>query len=137
MAHYRRLARPWEVCVHVLSPPNHIELGCSPPESADAVGGHLVVLVEDAFLVDASLGQVSDAHPDIQLPPVFVGRLAPGPLREVEEFQPPGARLRYQARSMSTDYRISPDWGPSPEREAARTSIIAHIDEYARRQGIT
>lgn len=96
-----------------------------------------MVLVEDAFLVDASLGQVSDAHSEIQLPPVFVGTLAPGPLHDVEEFRTPGAFLQYEARTMSRDYRISPDWGPSPEREAARTSIIAHIDEYARRQGIT
>jgi hypothetical protein len=97
------------------------------------------VLVEDAFLVDASLGQVSDAQPAVRVPPVFVGELMPrgGLLREVYQFTTPEADLQYEARGMARDYRTSPDWGPSPEREAARASIIAHIDEYARRQGIT
>ncbi len=139
MAHYARQASPWEVCVRVVSPPNVVELGCYPPESTDAVGGHLVVLVEDAFLVDASLGQVTDANPAVRVPAVFVGELMPrgGPLRDVYQFPVPEAALQYEARGMSRDYRTSPDWGPSLEREVARTSIIAHVGEYARRQGIT
>lgn len=139
MAHYQRAARPWEVCVQLMSPPYHIELGCYPSDSADDIGGHLVVLVEDAFLVDASLGQVTDANPALRVPPVFVGELMPpsGPLRDLYQFSIPGAVLQYEARSMSTDYRASLDWGPSPEREAARTAIITQIEGYCRLHSIS
>lgn len=134
MDHYQRPAHPWEVCVQILSPPYHIELGCYPPESADTIGGHLVVLVEDAFLVDASFGQIKDANPNISGPPVFVGELMPpgGPLRDDYQFATPFGALQYEARAMSSDYRTSADWGPSPERRAARDSIIAQITGFSR-----
>jgi len=37
--------------VRVVNRPFHLDLGCSEPESEDSVGGHLVAVVEDAFLV--------------------------------------------------------------------------------------
>jgi hypothetical protein len=138
MAHYTRQARPWEVCAHVVNPPFHLELGCSPPESDDTVGGHLVVLVEEAFLVDSSLGQVTDVNPAFKMPPVFVGELMPpgAPIRDLYQFSTPGGALQYEARKMSKDYRTSLDWGQSPERDAARTSIVTQIDGFCRLHNI-
>jgi hypothetical protein len=138
MAHYGCRGRPWEVCVRVVKPPFQTELGCYSPQSEDGVGGHLVTLVEDAFLVDASLGQITDGNPHLLVPPVFVGELMPpgGPLRTAYQFSTPSAELHYEARPMSRDYRLSLDWGPSPERATAATSIIAKIDAYCRVQGI-
>ena len=132
LEHYDRLASPWEVCLHVVRLPYHLEVGCHPPESSDGVGGHLVALVEDSFLVDASLRQVTDTNPALRVPHVFVGELMPKgtSLRDVYDFSIAGAALRYEGRAMSTDYRTSSDWGPSQEREAAGNAIVQRIDGY-------
>jgi len=54
----------------------------------------------------------------------------------VYQFLTPGTALQYEARAMSRDYRKSPDWGISPEREGAGASIIRHIEEYCRLHSI-
>jgi hypothetical protein len=137
MRHYGRNGRPWEVCLQILSAPFHLEIGCYPPDSPDEVGGHLVSLV-DGFLVDASFGQITDANPAVKVPPVFVGELLPrdAPLRDAYQFHTPFGTLQYQSRSMSRDYHLSPDWGPSGEREAVCTAIITQIEGYCERNGL-
>jgi hypothetical protein len=140
LQHYGRSSRPWEVCVRVQAPPHyHIELGCAPPGSLNAVGGHLVVLVEEAFLLDSSLGQVTNSFPEVRVPPVFVGQLLlPGsPLRNEYSFILPSAHLHYSAQFMSVDFRSSPDWGPSPERNRVTAAVIRWIDGYCAVHGIT
>ncbi len=138
LAHYGRVAQTWEVCLRVDSEKYHIDLGCSPPASPNELGGHLVALVERSFLVDASLGQLTDTHPDLIVPPAFVGELLPqgAPLRDCYEFRIPGVLLRYSSRPVSTNYKLLPDWGPSLERDTTRDRIISLIEAYCRRNGI-
>jgi len=97
-----------------------------------------VAVVEEAFLIDPSFGQITDLHPDILVPPVFVGELLPsgGPLRSRYEFSIPGAAVQYDAGSMASDYTASLDWGPSPERDAVRLAIINQIEGYCRVHGL-
>ncbi len=138
MAHYGRRARAWEVCARVMSPSEFIELGCYPSQSEEGVGGHLVAIVDESFLVDASLGQLNDANPNIRVPSVFIGELMPPgpPTSSFYEFRVPGATLAYEQSSMSQDYRSSPDWGNSPEREAVRAAIVRQIDGFRASRGI-
>jgi hypothetical protein len=118
--------------------PFHLELGCYSPTSSDSIGGHLVAIV-NGFLVDTSFGQVAEKNPGIQGPPVFVGELLPvgAPLAHSCAFQTPFAKLVYTSRPVSTNYRSSPDWGPSPERQAVIAAIIAQIEGYCRTNGLT
>ena len=136
LKHFGMAARPWEVCLHVIRKPYHLEIGCYPPEWENSIGGHLVVLAEH-FLVDASFGQITDANPNVGVPPVFVGELPmTGPPYEGCSFSTPFAEVHYVARVMSQDYRKSLDWGPSPEREAVTVSIITRIRGYCLAHGL-
>jgi hypothetical protein len=128
---------PWEVCLRLLRWPHHLEIGCYPVESDDGIGGHLVVLV-DGFLVDPSFGQITDANPNVQVPPVFVGALLPpgAPLQSRYHFSTPFAELQYYARPMSKDFRTSLDWGPSAERDAANAAILNCIHAYCQAHGL-
>jgi hypothetical protein len=133
LRHYGRIGSPWEVCLTFSSDAIHLELGCYPPVVPRTVGGHLVCLVDDC-LVDASFGQITDANPTVQGPPVFVGELLPrgAPLQSIYEFHTPFGRVRYESRAMSLDYRTSPDWGPSPERDVVKAAILAQIEGFCR-----
>ncbi len=137
MRHYGRHGRAWEVCLQVLRPPFHLEVGCHPSDSPDTIGGHLVSLV-DGFLIDASFGQIGDANPAVEVPSVFVGELLPqgAPFRDAYQFHTPFGELQYDSRPMSKDYRLSPDWGPSAERDAVRTAIITQIEGYCHLNGL-
>lgn len=136
MEHYGRDSRPWEVCARVVVPPYDIELGCYPAGSEETVGGHLVALVEDAFLVDASLGQVNDRTEVPIAPSVFVGELLPpgAAVREKYEFKIPSGTVSYRSRPMSRNYRSLPDWGPSPERDYVKAAIIRQIEGFVASQ---
>lgn len=138
LSHYGRASHPWEVCVHVMTGARHVELGCGPPESPSSIGGHVVAIVEEAYLVDASLGQVADQFPDLQVPQVFIGELLPrgAPLQNMYLFPIPAATVHYEARPVTTRYQSSPDWGPSPEREISTARIITQIDGYCQAHGI-
>jgi len=138
LTRYGTLARPWEVCLQVDDHAHHIDLGCSPPSSSSEVGGHLVAIVEEAFLLDASLGQLSDRYPSLDLPAVFVGELLPrgAPVRSYYEFPVRRAMLRYRVRSIDGNYRGSPDWGESPERKETVERIVRRIDAYATDHGL-
>ena len=59
--------------------------------------------------------------------------MPPGaPFRDGYQFHTPFGELQYESRAMSRDYRLSRDWGPSPEREAVRAAILAYIEGYSR-----
>jgi len=138
MAHYGRVAEPWQVCLRVDHDVCHLDVGCFPPSSESDMGGHLVVIVEDAFLVDSSFRQVRSACPRLRSPDVFVGRLQPHPppLLELYAFATSFALISYRQRAISRDYRLLPDWGPSTEREAAAAAIVRRIDSYRTLSGV-
>lgn len=137
LTHYGFAATPWEVCLTVAIPNaqsggTEHKVGCTPSRGQNDIGGHVVARVNQTFLVDASFGQVSERSPSAALPPVLIGRMdtpLPGSV-EAYRFVVNGTLIEYRDRTMERDWRTSPDWGPSAEREDAVSSIVRLIDNY-------
>lgn len=127
LSHFGLICKPWEVCLEVLYGKNHIEIGCYPPESEGAAGGHLVAIAS-GHLVDASLGQLNNKVPGLTVPTVFVGEFRAD--TSDQRYKTPFGALHYRSRTMTVPYDSSADWAPSAERTAARDDIIACIEWY-------
>jgi hypothetical protein len=132
LAHYGFHGEPWEVCLTAAIPNeygggNLREVGCVPARNANGLGGHLVARVEERYIVDASFGQVSELEPEAHLPLVFVGRVDSAV--DSRKFTVGKTEIEYRSRAIDSDWRNSPDWGPSPERDEVVKAIIAAIDK--------
>lgn len=138
MGHYGRSAEPWEVCLQVDSDICRLDVGCFDPESPHDLGGHIVAIVDGAYLVDASFAQVRNACPALGAPTVFVGELRPAqpPPQDSYEFSTPWATVNYRGRLVFRDWRSLPDWRASPERSAAKRTIVSTIEECCARQNL-
>jgi hypothetical protein len=87
-------------------------VGIGHERGAGGIGGHLVAVVEDTYVVDASLDQVADPTTGLAIPPVFVMRIDPrgipyGIMRDVSGT----LFVEYVKRRTLSDYTVSPDWG--------------------------
>lgn len=91
-------------------------VGIGHERRAGGIGGHLVAVVENTYVVDASLDQVADPSTGLVIPSVFVMRIDPlgipdGIMREVRD----DLFVEYIERRTLSDYTVSPDWGRTRE----------------------
>lgn len=101
-------------------------VGIGHERQTGGIGGHLVAVVEDTYVVDASLDQVADPPSGLVIPPVFVMRIDPRgiPYRILREVRD-DLFVEYVQRPMLSDYALSPDWGRTPEVLGAVERIMA------------
>jgi hypothetical protein len=107
-----------------------LELGHE--KSPDGIGGHVVTIVDNAFLVDASLDQANRPEYRISLPSVFVGDMdnpLPGPAVAFR-YLVRDCGLEYRARKVERDFRSSADWKESPESREVVARIVARMTRY-------
>jgi hypothetical protein len=100
---YGRSGSPWEACDRIQALLHfHLEPDCASSASLNAAGGHLIVLVQEAFLLDSLLAQITDSFPDVLVPPAFAGQLYPSgsPLRDHHTFVLPRAHKHYSAQAV-------------------------------------
>jgi hypothetical protein len=100
---YGRSGSPWEACDRIQALLHfHLEPDCASSASLNAAGGHLIVLVQEAFLLDSLLAQITDSFPEILVPPAFAGQLSPSgsSLRDHYTFVLLGAHKHYSAQAV-------------------------------------
>ena len=108
-----------------------LELGFS-AGSGDGIGGHVVAVVEDSYLVDASLEQVNRRKHGIVVPPVFVGDLKqPQPsTRKTYNYFVGETMLVYEDDPTEKDYTTSPDWSSTPESSTVVDKLVEGVDRF-------
>lgn len=115
-----------------------LELGFS-ARSGKGIGGHLVAVVNDTYLVDASLEQVNRPEHEIIIPPVFVGDLKqPQPsIRTTYCYTIGDVMLVYEDDPTEMDYTTSPDWSSTPESRAVVETLVARVGRFLESQRLS
>jgi len=116
---------------HMVRTTGAVVIGIGQDRSGDGIGGHVVAVVEDTWLVDASLDQVSRMT-RARIPPVFTCPILPEHrvyrvIREVSDY----LFVEYVPHPTARDYRTSPDWTGTREIRAA----VAEITKLIRPSG--
>lgn len=95
------------------------------------IGGHVIALVDERILVDASIDQANDSAHDIVLPGVLWARVneafrvgTPGNHLTINVA---GQHLTYIPSDTEIDFHSSPDWGHNQQTDAAVDRIISHL----------
>lgn len=113
-----------------------------PAAGPDKWRGHLAVVADERFLLDATLDQVNKSSPWLHAKP-FVGAISPEFLdgglmwfgfekdtiwQPLESFQAPwpGIRVRYKAFPGRGGYKNAPDWRPSHRRDLVNRVLARH-----------
>lgn len=92
----------------------------------DGIGGHLVAIVRESYLVDASINQANVPRHNIKLPATLWGPVSPGFLsgEEVCHYQLEGIVVKYERQDVENDYTTSCDWSHNPETDGAVERIL-------------
>lgn len=97
--------------------------------SQHGIGGHLIAVV-GAYVVDASIDQVTDPANHISPPPVHWGRAHPAFLakqRPLQRLDTEDLFIEYSHHPSGFDYASSYDWSDNPETSAAVSRIVNAI----------
>jgi hypothetical protein len=94
------------------------------------LGGHLVAVADDRFLVDASFDQVHLPEYGIVPPPILVGRVALELVggRAAQRLDIDGLFVEYRRQPLATRFLRSPNWRASRESRASVRAILAAMD---------
>lgn len=101
-------------------------VGVGHDQTVGGIGGHVICVVEDRFVVDASLDQVMDSCDTLIVPPVLFFEIDPDglPFGIMREVRPNIIFVEYVRRPSKVAYRQLPDWGNTPEVVGAAARIL-------------
>jgi len=94
----------------------------------DGLGTHVVALLDNKFLVDASIDQANNPEHGIILPGVVCVRINT-PVSPVLTCDVEGQRLTYIFTNTDIDFNSLYDWGRNPQTDAAVSRILAHLKD--------
>lgn len=97
-------------------------------DTSDTWGGHLVTIVDDYWLVDATLDFINDVEPTFRLAPIVSdsGRELIDGFRASLEFD--GNLIVYERDDENQRYLKTPAWSDAKARKERHFSVLASID---------
>lgn len=122
---------PEETVEWTSGPDNAWSVGVGFPKTAEPYVGHLVAIVDNKYLVDASIDQATRPAKELFLPPVLVTPITRNFRRNKEKFEltnEHGERLIYEPRPKDKVYLQAPDWTDTSRHTRPVLRIIAAMN---------
>ncbi len=106
-----------------------VGVGLRTESMAQGINGHLVAILDEHLLIDASIDQANVPAHGILLPGVLI---AVAPVLFLDGFEPlrcdvNGSRVVYRVHHLADDFTGSYDWGHNLETDGAVDRILAHL----------